>query len=195
MSHSTAAADTNAAKKPQPLPRTHQETPNLIQAYQEKWYSLKADQWEEVALTVASRCSLFDHPASKTTVRCRYKMEKLRRCTAPNARDSLRAPLGLTTTPWKRWSTGLCLSRLDHCLLLFQPERERDIYPDHRHEAGNNYCNDEEEEEGDDDEEENYQFNKSRSINYILRRPSVVNRFLGRLSGGKKRVRPEEGGW
>ncbi|XP_016577508.2 uncharacterized protein LOC107875339 isoform X2 [Capsicum annuum] len=69
-------------KKTQPIPWTHQETFNLIQAYQEKWYSLKkgqlkASQWEEVAITVAARCG-FDEP-SKSSTQCRHKIEKLRK--------------------------------------------------------------------------------------------------------------------
>ncbi|KAG5603237.1 hypothetical protein H5410_034607 [Solanum commersonii] len=69
-------------KKTQPIPWTHQETFNLIQAYQEKWYSLKkgqlkASQWEEVAITVAARCG-FDEP-SKSATQCRHKIEKLRK--------------------------------------------------------------------------------------------------------------------
>ncbi|XP_051113183.1 trihelix transcription factor ENAP1 [Andrographis paniculata] len=69
-------------KKLPPFPWTHQETLALIQAYQEKWYSLKkgqlkAFQWEEVAVTVAARCGL-DEP-SKTSTQCRHKIEKLRK--------------------------------------------------------------------------------------------------------------------
>ncbi|KAK4440470.1 hypothetical protein Salat_0381900 [Sesamum alatum] len=69
-------------KKSPPLPWTHQETLALIQAYQEKWYSLKkgqlkAFQWEEVAVTVAARCG-FDEP-TKTSTQCRHKIEKLRK--------------------------------------------------------------------------------------------------------------------
>ncbi|CAO2839909.1 unnamed protein product [Amaranthus hypochondriacus] len=69
-------------KKPQPIPWSHEETLNLIQAYQEKWYSLKrgqlkASQWEEVAITVAARCGL-DEP-SKSATQCRHKIEKLRK--------------------------------------------------------------------------------------------------------------------
>ncbi|KAE8663468.1 Sec14p-like phosphatidylinositol transfer family protein [Hibiscus syriacus] len=99
MSHSTAVTDTNAARKPQPIPWNQQETLNLIQAYQEKWYSLqrgqlKADQWEEVALTVTTRCGLFDHPASKAAVQCRYKM-------AVGRRGSERMRAGMVT--WEMW--------------------------------------------------------------------------------------------
>ncbi|CAA2958415.1 Hypothetical predicted protein [Olea europaea subsp. europaea] len=69
-------------KKTPPLPWNHQETVNLIQAYQEKWYSLKkgqlkASQWEEVAVTVAARCGYDEQ--SKTSTQCRHKIEKLRK--------------------------------------------------------------------------------------------------------------------
>ncbi|XP_010685013.2 trihelix transcription factor ENAP1 [Beta vulgaris subsp. vulgaris] len=69
-------------KKPQPIPWSHEETLNLIKAYQEKWYSLKrgqlkASQWEEVSVTVAARCG-FDEP-SKSGTQCRHKIEKLRK--------------------------------------------------------------------------------------------------------------------
>ncbi|XP_076916392.1 uncharacterized protein LOC143576086 [Bidens hawaiensis] len=73
---------TSSPIKPQISPWTHQETVNLIQAYQEKWYSLKkgplkAGQWEEVAITVAARCG-YDEP-TKTSKQCRHKLEKLRK--------------------------------------------------------------------------------------------------------------------
>lgn len=69
-------------KKSSPVHWTDQETLALIQAYQEKWYSLKkgqlkAFQWEEVAVTVAARCG-YDEP-SKTSTQCRHKIEKLRK--------------------------------------------------------------------------------------------------------------------
>ncbi|KAK8674383.1 hypothetical protein V6N13_112675 [Hibiscus sabdariffa] len=205
MSHSSPAADTNAAKKPQPLPWTHQETLNLIQAYQEKWYSLqrgqlKASQWEEVAVTVATRCGLFDDSAAKTALQCRHKMEKLRRRYRSECQG-----LG-SGSPWPYYDA---MEALEHGPLLISARpltsivstREKRFYPGDGRAAGNNYHKDEEEEEeeedGDDEEEEeeeDYRFSKSRSINHILRRPSVVNRFSGLLSGGKKRVRPDGGG-
>lgn len=73
---------TNSIKKPQPIPWSHQETINLIQSYQDKWYSLKkgqlkSSQWEQVSLTVAARCG-FNEP-SKSATQCRHKIEKLRK--------------------------------------------------------------------------------------------------------------------
>lgn len=60
---------------------SHEETIALIDAYRDKWYSLRrgnlrANHWQEVADDVAVRCPV-DPP--KTAVQCRHKMEKLRK--------------------------------------------------------------------------------------------------------------------
>ncbi|CAN4111890.1 unnamed protein product [Withania somnifera] len=60
---------------------SHEETIALIDAYRDKWYSLRrgnlrANHWQEVADDVAVRCPV-DLP--KTAVQCRHKMEKLRK--------------------------------------------------------------------------------------------------------------------
>lgn len=80
-----AVSVSSPIKKPQPIPWTNQETFHLIQAYQDKWYSmerspLKATHWEEVAVTVALRCG-YDHsnPSAKSGIQCRHKIEKLRK--------------------------------------------------------------------------------------------------------------------
>ncbi|XWS36568.1 hypothetical protein CRYUN_Cryun20dG0095900 [Craigia yunnanensis] len=199
MSYPSPAADPKPATKPQPLPWTHQETLKLIQAYQEKWYSLKrgqlkANQWEEVAVTVAARCGLFDDSAAKTSLQCRHKMEKLRRRYRSESQGLASGVL---------WPYYDAMEALEHGplpisarpLTSFLPTRGKNFNSENGHEVGNNYENYvvEEEEEEEDNDEEN-QFSKSRSINYILRRPSVVNRFSGFLSGGRKRVRTEEEG-
>ncbi|KAK3013417.1 hypothetical protein RJ639_010229 [Escallonia herrerae] len=77
-----SSTTSSPSKKIPPLPWTHQETISLIQAYQDKWYSLKrgqlkANQWEEVAVAVAARCG-YDEP-SKSAIQCRHKIEKLRK--------------------------------------------------------------------------------------------------------------------
>ncbi|CAL9162854.1 unnamed protein product [Musa hybrid cultivar] len=70
-------------RKPAPgQPWSHIETAHLIDSYEERWYALKrgqlkAQQWEDVAATVAARCGL-DEP-SKTGTQCRHKIEKLRK--------------------------------------------------------------------------------------------------------------------
>ncbi|XVF32194.1 hypothetical protein REPUB_Repub17cG0061000 [Reevesia pubescens] len=200
MSCPSPEADPKPTKKTQPLPWTHQETLNLIQAYQEKWYSLqrgqlKANQWEEVAITVAARCG---HFAAKTALQCRHKMEKLR-----SRYRSERQGLA-SGSPWPYYDS---MEALEHGplpisarpLTSLGPSREKTFYSENGHEAENYYLIDDEndvvedEEEEEEDDYEN-QFSKSRSINYILRQPSVVNRFSGLLSVGRKRVRPEEEG-
>ncbi|KAG0470079.1 hypothetical protein HPP92_016178 [Vanilla planifolia] len=80
----TAAAAAAAVSRKQTAgsPWTDQETAHLINAYEERWYSLKrgqlkAQQWEEVAAEVATRCG-FAVP-SKNGTQCRHKVEKLRK--------------------------------------------------------------------------------------------------------------------
>ncbi|TYG45247.1 hypothetical protein ES288_D11G159000v1 [Gossypium darwinii] len=203
MSNISPAADPTPGKKPQPLPWTHQETLNLIQAYQEKWYSLqrsklKAWQWQEVAVTVAVRCGHLDDSPAKTALQCRHKMEKLRRRYRSERQ-------GLASGA--HWPYYDAMEALEHEPLTISarplaslvPTRGLNFYSENGHEAGNNYYSNYvvEEEQEDyyyDDDEENNQFSKSRSINNILRRPSAVNRFSGFLSGGRKRIRGEEEG-
>ncbi|XP_019159269.1 PREDICTED: trihelix transcription factor ASIL2 [Ipomoea nil] len=60
---------------------SHDETVALIDAYRDKWYSLRrgnlrANHWQEVAEDIAVRCPV-DPP--KTSMQCRHKMEKLRK--------------------------------------------------------------------------------------------------------------------
>ncbi|KAL7606007.1 hypothetical protein Lser_V15G15959 [Lactuca serriola] len=60
------------------------ETAALIDAYRDKWYSLRrgnlrASHWQEVADDVANRCPLSSGIPQKTSIQCRHKMEKLRK--------------------------------------------------------------------------------------------------------------------
>ncbi|KVI00542.1 uncharacterized protein LOC112520291 [Cynara cardunculus var. scolymus] len=59
-----------------------EETVALIDAYRDKWYSLRrgnlrASHWQEVADSMAAQCPLSDPP--KSSIQCRHKMEKLRK--------------------------------------------------------------------------------------------------------------------
>ncbi|KAJ0984539.1 hypothetical protein J5N97_002895 [Dioscorea zingiberensis] len=81
--HLTAAPPPRKSAPGQPW--SHAETLALIAAYEEKWNALrrgqlKAQQWEEVAATVAARCGAGagDSP-SKSGTQCRHKIEKLRK--------------------------------------------------------------------------------------------------------------------
>ncbi|XP_012085099.1 trihelix transcription factor ASIL1 [Jatropha curcas] len=167
-------------KKPHPVPWTHQETVHLIQAYQEKWYSLKrgqlkANQWQEVATTVAARCG-YDyngHP-TKTVIQCRHKMEKLRK----RYREERRR---VSVTGVCSWQYFDLMDSLDRGPVPIQARPLSLIPPNDTEEEEEE---DSEEEGEEEEEEENYGYrSKSRSINYILRKPTIVNRFAGSDSG------------
>ncbi|PPR86595.1 hypothetical protein GOBAR_AA34099 [Gossypium barbadense] len=143
MSNISPVADPTPGKKSQPLPWTHQETLNLIQAYQEKWYSLqrsklKAWQWQEVVVTVAVRCGHLDDSPAKTALQCRHKMEKLRRRYRSERQ-------GLASGA--QWPYYDAMEALEHeplpisarPLASLVPTRGLNFYSENGHEAGNNY--------------------------------------------------------
>nr|GEX30937.1 hypothetical protein [Tanacetum cinerariifolium] len=80
--------DIVSLSQPTPLTRripppcwTNDETVALIEAYRDKWYSvrrgnLRAPHWQEVADSVSVKCGS-DLP--KTSIQCRHKIEKLRK--------------------------------------------------------------------------------------------------------------------
>lgn len=178
-----AAATTASAsptKKPQPIPWTHQETINLIQAYQEKWYSLKrgqlrASQWEEVAVTVAARCGYDYSEPSKTAVQCRHKMEKLRqRYRAENHR--LAAGGGGGGRAWQYY--GL-IDQLEKGPLPISARPLVALMPfdyDDNEEEDFDQDNDEENE---NDERQHY--GKSSSVKYMFSQRPISTKY-GRIS-------------
>ncbi|KAJ4728478.1 Trihelix transcription factor [Melia azedarach] len=102
-------------KKTQPNPWTHEETVNLIQAYQDRWYSLKrgnlkASQWEEVAVIVALRCSYDDHsnPSAKSGSQCRHKIKKLRKRYRS---EKERGATSVSAAAWPYFDLMDCLER------------------------------------------------------------------------------------
>ncbi|XP_057807485.1 trihelix transcription factor ENAP1-like [Salvia miltiorrhiza] len=77
----TVAAAAPAPRRLPPPCWSPEETVALIDAYKDKWYSLRrgnlrGNHWQEVADDVASRCPAVP---PKTSVQCRHKMEKLRK--------------------------------------------------------------------------------------------------------------------
>ncbi|CAN0897911.1 Protein FIP2 [Linum grandiflorum] len=189
-----------AAKKPQPITWSQQETIQLILIYQNKWHAnnrrhLRAPQWEEIAAAVAARCGdeLAPEAAAKSGTKCRHKMEKLRRryrSELPRASSS-------------NWPYFSLMDSMERGPISARPVSEY-------HGEAEEEDEEEEDEEG-DAEGQDYEaaaayVNKSRSINHILRKPSVVNRFPGNNcytgfllpaaaeGGGKrKRVYEDEG--
>ncbi|KAE8038415.1 hypothetical protein FH972_010928 [Carpinus fangiana] len=159
----TTTATNSAFKKPQPLPWTHEETVHLIQAYQEKLTAvrrgqLKSSQWEEVAVTVSARCG-YDHtePSSKSALQCRHKIEKLRQRYRSESQRS-----GPHSWPYFHLMDSLERGPLPP--ISARPISH--IPPPHDHDS--------------DHEDDSDRRNRLQSIDYILRRPSVVNRFSGK---------------
>lgn len=146
---------------------------NLIEAYQEKWYSLKrgqlkASQWEEVASAVAARCGFKE--LSKTATQCRHKMEKLRkRYRGEKQRGS--------PSPWNYFDMMDMMERgpfpLSARPIPLLPPPLQPSSSSRRHGVKVSNSSDEEEDE-EDMEEEVEDRNKSRSINHILRRQPPV---------------------
>ncbi|XP_065876596.1 trihelix transcription factor ENAP2 [Euphorbia lathyris] len=191
---------TLTTKKPQPVPWTHEETVHLIEAYQEKWYSLKrgqlkANQWEEVAVTVAARCGYdYNHP-TKSVIQCRHKMEKLRK----RFREEKRRMSFTGACFWQYYDLMESLERGPMPISARPPAltRPRIAENEINEEAEGEMEMEDEFEEYDEEEEQEDEYeyrNKSRSINYILRKPTVVNRFADSGFGGEameKRKREE----
>ncbi|CAN6545119.1 unnamed protein product [Malus baccata var. baccata] len=174
---SVSASPTATAKKPHPLPWSQEETVQLIRAYQEKWYALrrgqlKSSQWEEVAVTVAARCGYEYGEPSKSATQCRHKMEKLRQ-----RHRAVKKRLGQRTkSGWpffelmEQMERGpMPISAMPMAEMPHQQEEEEEH--DYHGSGGGGH---------EDDDEEN--FNKVRSIDFILRRPTFVNRFSGKAS-------------
>ncbi|CAN6684772.1 unnamed protein product [Malus baccata var. baccata] len=172
---SVSASPTANAKKPHPLPWSQEETVQLIRAYQEKWYALrrgqlKSSQWEEVAVTVAARCGYEYGEPSKSATQCRHKMEKLRQ-----RHRAVKKRLGQRTkSGWpffelmEQMERGpMPISAMPMAEMPHQQEEEEE----HDYHGGGGH---------EDDDEENS--NKVRSIDFILRRPTFVNRFSGKAS-------------
>ncbi|KAI4341600.1 hypothetical protein MLD38_026303 [Melastoma candidum] len=180
---------------PKPVPWTHEETVHLIQTYQSTWYSLnrnhlRSQHWEAVSAAVADLCSYPPtHPTLKSTSQCRHKMEKLRKRYRSDRKRILQG--SMSVSPWPYYDL---MDQLEH-----GPRRITDAHPVKAART-----------EDDDDEEDERGFGggrnrRVRSVDYILRRAGVVNRFAasGTDSGARvvvpeaaaeKRKRVEEGG-
>ncbi|URE00774.1 Elongation factor 1-alpha [Musa troglodytarum] len=152
-------------RKPFPgQPWSHIETAHLIDSYEERWYALKrgqlkAQQWEDVAATVAARCGL-DEP-SKTGTQCRHKIEKLRkRYRAERLRPVPSAwPFFGRMDRMERGPLPLCIrppGRPPPSSALSTDENDADA----------------DEADDDDDDEGERAGSNTRSINGILREPN-----------------------
>ncbi|XP_021280385.1 trihelix transcription factor ASIL2 [Herrania umbratica] len=137
---STPPTATIVTPNPRRLPPpcwSHDETVALIDAYRDKWYTLrrgnlKASHWQEVADAVARRCPLAMPP--KTAVQCRHKMEKLRKRYRTEIQRARSMPVSRFTSSWVHFK------RMDAM------EKGPNVKPD--------YNSDSPDEENDEDDEE-----------------------------------------
>ncbi|KAJ9697261.1 hypothetical protein PVL29_009172 [Vitis rotundifolia] len=171
----------NRPKKAQPLPWSHQETTHLIQAYQEKWYSLKrgqlkASQWEEVAVTVAARCN-YDEP-SKSATQCRHKIEKLRKRYRAEKQRIVIGAAASSSWPYFHLMDSLERGPLPISAQPMSVLKYEKAYPySHNCKPNDDNVGNDDYSNSSNDEDSGALKTRSRSINYILQRPAVVNRF------------------
>ncbi|MBA0554321.1 hypothetical protein Goshw_026425 [Gossypium schwendimanii] len=105
-SRSTPSATATVTPNPRRLPPpcwSHDETVALIDAYRDKWYTLrrgnlKASHWQEVADAVTRRCPMATPP--KTAVQCRHKMEKLRKRYRTEIQRARSMPVSRFVSSW-----------------------------------------------------------------------------------------------
>ena len=160
----SASAPASSPLKPQSIPWTQDETVNLIQAYKDKWYSLKrgqlrANQWEEVAVTVAARCGYDYNEPSKSSVQCRHKMEKLRQ--RYRSEKQRLAGSGGGVCAWQYFDLMDQLDRGPMPISSAQPLVSLVPPP-------LNYGGEDEDDDKEDEQVDRENYMKSRSMNYIL---------------------------
>lgn len=168
-----AATTSAVARKTQPVLWTHDETLLLIESYKEKWYAigrgpLKLNHWEEIAVAVSGRSGV-----ERSATQCRHKIEKMRK-RFRSERQSM-GPISI-------WPFYNQMEELDSNPAPISARPLTRLPPN----SNNHYEDDEEvdaEEDNYEEDEDDERQSKSRSINYILRRPSTVNRFAG-VGGG-----------
>ena len=149
---------------------------------------------------MAARCGYdYNHP-SKSAVQCRHKMEKLRR----RYRDDKRVVAHGGTCYWQYFDLMDSLERgplpISAQPLARVPCQENYHTRNISNGVLGEYDDDDKGGDDDDDDDEDYGYRsklRSRSINYILRKPSIVNRYAGGGPSGvsreaeKKRKREE----
>ncbi|XWS45796.1 hypothetical protein CRYUN_Cryun14cG0010200 [Craigia yunnanensis] len=155
-STSTPSATASVTPNPRRLPPpcwSHDETIALIDAYRDKWYTLrrgnlKATHWQEVADAVARRCPTATPP--KTAVQCRHKMEKLRKRYRTEIQRARSMPVSRFVSSWVHFK------RMDAM------EKGPNVKPDYNSDSPGEE-NDEDDE--DDQDQDFYDGYKNGSVN------------------------------
>ncbi|KAI4385951.1 hypothetical protein MLD38_003935 [Melastoma candidum] len=137
----SSSASSNPRRLPPPC-WSHEETVALIDAYCDKWYSLrrgnlKATHWQEVADAVLSRCPGAP-PPPKTAVQCRHKMEKLRKRYRTELQRARSLPVSRFVSSWVHFAR---MDAMEKGPSAVKAERDHD---------------DEDEEEEEDDDHESH---------------------------------------
>ncbi|CAL5340364.1 unnamed protein product [Camellia sinensis] len=137
---------------------SHDETVALIDAYCDKWYSLRrgnlrANHWQEVAEDVANRCPVSAGNPPKTSVQCRHKMEKLRKRYRTEIQRSFSTPNHRFSSSWVHFKRMDCMEKGPSAVTV-------DASPIGV--EANEEGNEDEDEDEDDDDEDLYRSVKNR---------------------------------
>ncbi|CAN7025999.1 unnamed protein product [Brassica oleracea var. botrytis] len=148
-----ASTSSAVARKTQPVLWTQDETLLLIESHKDKCYALgrgplKSSHWEEIAVAVSARSSDVDRSATQ----CRHKMEKLRKRFRAE-RQSM-GPISI----WPFYSQMEELDNSNNRAPISARPLTR-LPPSSSH--------------YEEDDKEDERQSKSRSINYIVRRPGT----------------------
>ncbi|KAL9396710.1 hypothetical protein Peur_010963 [Populus x canadensis] len=136
------APPTHPSTNPRRLPPpcwTPDETVALIDAYRDKWYTLrrgnlKANHWQEVADAVARRCP--DASPPKTAVQCRHKMEKLRKRYRTEIQRARSMPVSRFTSSWVHFKRMDAMEKGPQAKADYNSESEGDDNDDDNEEDG-----------------------------------------------------------
>ncbi|CAK7347770.1 unnamed protein product [Dovyalis caffra] len=136
------APPTQPSTNPRRLPPpcwTPDETVALIDAYRDKWYTLrrgnlKANHWQEVADAVARRCPAASPP--KTAVQCRHKMEKLRKRYRTEIQRARSMPVSRFSSSWVHFKRMDAMEKGPQAKADYNSESEGDDNDDDNEEDG-----------------------------------------------------------
>ncbi|KAJ6686034.1 TRIHELIX TRANSCRIPTION FACTOR ASIL2 [Salix purpurea] len=129
---------TNPRRLPPPC-WTPDETVALIDAYRDKWYTLrrgnlKANHWQEVADAVGRRCPASSPP--KTAVQCRHKMEKLRKRYRTEIQRARSMPDSRFTSSWVHFKRMDAMEKGPQAKADYSSESEGDDNDDDNEDDG-----------------------------------------------------------
>ncbi|GMI73893.1 hypothetical protein like AT2G44730 [Hibiscus trionum] len=138
-----SAVTPNPRRLPPPC-WSHDETVALIDAYRDRWYTLrrgnlKATHWQEVADAVGQRCPMATPP--KTAVQCRHKMEKLRKRYRTEIQRARSMPVSRFVSSWVHFK------RMDAM------EKGPNVKPDYKSDSPDDENNEDDEDDQDQDQE------------------------------------------